>query len=322
MLSARFFSLILRFSVNAQRRNFVSCFKRLVPFAVVYVISGDIDHLCIDKLARFGYILASRYIYFCAGLSVCFCSVDCSICGAMNDNVRIVFYYKVARRLFVCDVEIVYIGALAFKSFSIQLLYKVMPQLTVYTGNEHLYSKVGITVFKHRTCGILYGQNRILESPFHSYRRIAILNSSVMLLAIKIVDFILHHYVIRKGCKSVREPSGNKKLLFIFGTEFNRNVLQISIAALSYIYRNVEYRALRAPDELCLRARIVLEMQSSQNTFLRGKALVVLHKVIIQIVGMKYAFVVRFHKPASVVAVSNRLDDFHSSELRINYFHC
>src|SRR5262245_61405549 len=89
---------------------------------------------------------------------------------------------------------------------------------------------------------------------------------------------IHHHRVILQGDESMGEPHWNEHLAPGFGRDFHRNMLAERRRAAAYIHCDICDSSLDNGDQLGLRRRWTLEMQSAQRARPLGVRLVILNE--------------------------------------------
>ena len=119
----------------------------------------------------------------------------------------------------------------------------------------------------------------------------------------------------------MREADRNKELLALFGIEPHRHMLAIGRRRAPEVDRHVEDCPLQHPNQLGLRKRSDLEMQSPHGPNLRRERLVVLHHGIRHAGCRQHVRPIRLRKPATIVAKPRRTDELYGWDCLIQNFH-
>lgn len=159
-----------------------------------------------------------------------------------------------------------------------------------------------------------------VEVPVDSERVIENGNAAIGFGVIIFVTLVLKHGDVAEYGEAVGKSFRYKELAMVILGQFNGNVFPVGWRPLTDVDGNIENRALDAANELCLRVRRPLEMQSTHYSPGRA-AFVVLYEIYMSDLFVELALGVAFEKIATSIFEDPWLNDYHAFNVSLDYFH-
>ena len=179
-----------------------------------------------------------------------------------------------------------------------------------------------IPCFQPRMSHVLLRQDNLVRRhpPVYSQIRVVPGYRALGLRRVEVVALVLEHHLLAQHAEPVREAARDEELPVVLPRELDGHVPPEGRRPLPDVHRHVKDSTLYHPDQLRLRMRRLLEVQSPDDPVVRP-ALVVLHEMHIGHLLLELPLGERFEEIAAVIPEYPRLNDYRAVYRRLDYFH-
>ena len=149
----------------------------------------------------------------------------------------------------------------------------------------------------------------LVHAPVDAEQRVVEANARIVLRRIEVGDFVEDHGVRLERQKCVRETDGNEDLVAFLGTKQHGKMLAESRRVPPQIDGDIADAPGKHADELRLRERLLLKVETAQGPARLGYGDVILNEDHVDAGLLEPALVVGFAEKAARVVKALRLQD-------------